>query len=461
MNIVNNLKILSAIALLTLISCKKEVYVEEGNNLPDWSSASHSNSADPNYALIFNQNTVQRIDLVLSEDEFKDMSDDLDDLLASSGGPGGGGPGGGGTVDLEEDPIYVAADFFYNGKQWYEVGLRYKGNSSLSRPYSQGIKKYPLRLKFDKYEDEYPEINNQRFYGFKDISMGSNFNDPSFMREKMATDLFREFGVPAPQTAFYEVWVDEGDGIPKYYGLYTMVEVVFDSMLEEMFGSNTGNCYKPDGDGARFGASGFSLDDFEKKTNEAIADWSDIQALYDALHSGTRTTNVEKWKEDLESLFDVNGFLKYLAVNNTIQNWDTYGNMTHNYYLYHDPADDLIKWIPWDNNEAFNSNGGRYNPLSFSMSEVSDDWPLISFLIEIPEYQEIYENHLQDFIDGPFMTEKVSATYSSLDLIISTSATSEVTDYTFLINSGSYSSAVSQIKTHASQRKTAVQAYLN
>ena len=99
-----------------------------------------------------------------------------------------------------------------------------------------------------------------------------------------------------------------------------MDEVVFDTMLEKIFGSNTGNCYKPDGDGAKFSKSGFSLADFEKKTNEDEADWSDIQEMYDILHSSTRTTDVEQWKTNLESVFDVDGFMKYLAVNNTILN---------------------------------------------------------------------------------------------------------------------------------------------
>lgn len=36
-------------------------------------------------------------------------------------------------------------------------------------------------------------------------------------------------------------------------------------------------------------------------------------------------------------MFDVDGFLRYLAVNGIIQNWDTYGRMVHNYFLYNAP----------------------------------------------------------------------------------------------------------------------------
>jgi spore coat protein H len=64
--------------------------------------------------------------------------------------------------------------------------------------------------------------------------------------------------------------------------------------------------------------------------------------------------------------FDRDVFLKYLAVNTIIQNWDTYGRMTHNYYLYNNPDNNLLTWIPWDNNEALqNSKMGGSLRLTF------------------------------------------------------------------------------------------------
>lgn len=442
-----------ALLTLSLASCKKEVFVAEGYSLADWSSATHSNKAEPNYAVVFNQDKVNRIDFVLTTEEYDAMQEDLADLLSSSSGQQG--------ASLSRTANYFAVDMFFNGRQWYDVGLRYKGNSSLKSAGSQGNNKLPLRIKMDYFEDENPEILNQRFYGFKDLSLSSGFNDQSLMREKVAADLFREFGVPAAQTAFYEIWIDEGDGTPKYYGLYTLVEVVFDTMLDKMFSSDNGNCYKPDGDGATFSTSGFDLADFEKKTNETEADWSDIQELYDVLHSSDRSSNTEQWKSNMESVFDVDGFMKYLAVNNTIQNWDTYGNMTHNYYLYHDPADDLIKWIPWDNNEAFNSGRGPRAAISFEMSEVGNDWPLIPYLSDIAEYRAIYDQYIEDFINGPFLPSKMDSEYAAWDAMISASAASEVSGYSFLNGISSYNSAVSTLKTHASQRVAAAQNYLD
>lgn len=433
-----------------MLSCKKEEFVASGSGLADWTTATHSNSVSPNYDIVFNNSKVNRIDIVISEDNWKVMEDNLSDLVAQSTTPGS---------FPDESPVYVPCEFHFNDKQWYNVGVRYKGNSSLYSPIQSGIGKLPLRFKLDEFEDDYPEINNQRFYGFKELSMSSSYKDESFMRESTATDLFRDFGVPAARTAFYEIYVDFGEG-SVYFGLYTMVEIIFDSFLNDWFGSESGNCYKPDGDGAKFGSSDFNIDDFEKKTNKESTDRSDIKAMYTALQASTRTSDVDLWKSDLEALFDVDGFMKYLAVNNTIRNWDTYGNMTHNYYLYHDPADDLLKWIVWDNNEAFTDGVGNRNALSFEMSEINDEWPLISYLIDIPEYKTIYDNYIDSFINSSFANTNTDNLFSTQDALISNSATSEISGYSFLNSSADYSSAVSEIKTYCTDRVTAAEQYL-
>jgi spore coat protein CotH len=476
MKIKNIQVIILAILTCLSVSCKETIYIEaddetelveeeqeeeeneeeeettQGDDLADWTLASHTDEVAIDYSIVFPQDQVNRIDIVLTASEYSSMRSDLATLASQNRG----------NDFTDGKPEYVACDFYFNGIQWYEVGVRYKGNSSLYSAYSSGNGKLPLRLKFDKFEDEYPEIKDQRFYGFKDLALSSGFKDNSFMREKTATDLFRDFGVPAVQTAFYEVYVDHGNGSPIYYGLYILDEVVFDTMLNSVFGSETGNCYKPDGDGAMFSSSGFSLSDFEKKTNEDEADWSDIQELYDVLHSSLRTSNEASWKSNLENVFDVQGFLKYLAVNNTIQNWDTYANMTHNYYLYHDPSDDLIKWIVWDNNESFTSGNGPNGAVSLGMSEVSTSWPLISYLIDVDSYEEDYKEYLKDFNDNYYVPNDMNTIYETFSSLIYTNATTESSGYTNLSGGISgYTSAVSTIKSFCPTRNSVVNSYLN
>ena len=454
----NKILYIAGIALL-FSGCFKETFIPSGDGLEDWSTSTHSSFATPNYTMTFPQDKVNRFDITISEENWKIMHNDLDDLYGGSTGGVGGPPGaGGGTSFADETPVYVPCNIEFNGLNWYNVGIRYKGNSSLSA-YSSGVNKLPFRLDFDQFEDDYPEITGQTFYGFTALSMSSNYNDKSFLREKMGCDMFREFGVPAPSSAFYELYIDYGDG-PVYFGLYTAVEVVFETMLSDQFGSDYGNCYKPDGTGAAWAITDFSLSDFENKTTGGTGE-SDITEMYDILHSSERTSDPSTWRTALESVFDVDGFLKWLTVNTTIQNWDTYGRMTHNYYLYHDPEDDLIKWIPWDNNEAF-EEGKQGGALSFEFNEINEsDWPLIKYITNDDTYEAIFKNHINNFINGAFATSKMQAQYSSWSSIIENSAISETADYSFLNGAGDFSSAISELQSHAASRYTVAYTYAN
>ena len=336
----------------------------------------------PDYSVVFPQDTVNRVDITIAPEDWRLMWDDMTDNFGEFGSSSGGerfggdpgqmgplegdeaarpardqgfaGPGAGGGVSLtDQNPVYRPCTLSFQGNTWRHVGIRFKGNSSLTSTWSSGIYKISFRLDTDKFEDDYPSIDDQRFYGFKELSLTSNFGDDSLIRETVVTDIFREAGVPAPQTAFYRVYVDHGEG-STYFGLYTLIEVPREPMLEAQFGDGSGNLYKPEGTGATFVT--FVEDSFEKQTNKSEGDWSDVIAAIDALHADKSDPAV--WRAGLEAVFNVEEFLRWLAVNTTIQNWDTYGSMSHNYYLYGDPTDNgRLAWIPWDNNLALNDEG--------------------------------------------------------------------------------------------------------
>ncbi len=178
--------------------------------------------------------------------------------------------------------------------------------------------------------------------------------------------------------------------------------------------------------------------------------------LYDALHAETRTTDPAAWRSNLEAVFDVSGFLKYLAVNNIVQNWDTYGLMTHNYYLYNDPTTDLLTWIPWDNNEAMKT-GRMREPLSLSMDEVNEKWPLIRYLLDDPVYQAEYEGNLEAVIDGPFDPETLAARFEALHELIRPYALAEDNG----VSQQAYENALTELIQHVNSRYQAASEYVN
>ncbi len=443
--------------IVVFSACRKADITQEitgtVSDYADWTETTHSNNVDPEYSVVFEQNTVLRFDIEISSTNWSIMQSDLDDQLGgSSGGPGG-------VSSSDYDMVWVPASFKFNGIEWYNVGVRFKGNSSLLSAYRSGNNKLSFKLDFDEFEDDYPELENQRFYGFKQLNLNNNYDDASLMREKVCADLFRNFGLASAQTSFCVVYVDHGDG-PQYYGVYTIVEEVDDTVLESQFDDNDGNLYKPDGDAASFASGTFDEDEMEKKSNEDEGDYSDVESLYTIINSSDRTSDVEKWKSDLNVVFDVDVFMKWLAANTVMQNWDTYGIMTHNYYLYNNPANGKLTWIPWDNNEAL-QDGKLGGALSLSLNEVGNDWPLISYLMDVEEYEDLYKAYTVKFTEEVFIPSDMQATYSAYYELLKDYAYAEEPGYSYISYDSEFDQAVSTLKTHVQSRNTAVMSYIN
>ena len=310
----------------------------------------------------------------------------------------GGMPGG---FDIFESQTadaylsYVPCTVRFQGQMWEDVGIRLKGNSTLRNAAGSGSLKYPFHLDFDEFEDTNPAVLNQRFFGFDDLSLGNLSIDASYVRQYVAAEIFRTFGVPMPEVAFYQVCLDIGGG-EQFLGLYTMTETPDDAFLDEFFGSSSGNLYKPQGGSADWAS--FDEASFEKKSNQEEADWSDLEAVFEALHAD----DAAAWRAGLESVFDVDGFLRWLAINRLIGNWDSYGEMPQNYYLYTSP-DGIVHWIPWDLNESFASRTG--SSTSIDLSSVGDSWPLISYVISDPVYQDVYGTYVLEALESVFSQE--------------------------------------------------------
>lgn len=509
--------ILGGVFLTLLLSASITLAQDTVARPAGWDEYSHGDNTAPDYTVVFPQAAVNTITITISPDNWQAMQADMTGLFGEFGvgmnrgamggfrppegdvQPGQAPPGGsprqppaegappegfdanqmppggrmggnfpdgmaGGGDFTDENPIWVTADISFNGQTWTNVGIRYKGNSTLSGAWSNGSLKLGFKLNFDKFEDDYPTVKNQRFYGFDELSFSSNFRDSSYLHEKAAADIFREAGIPAAQTAFYAVYLDYGDD-PVYIGLYTAVEAVEDTVIQTQFADDSGNLYKPEGTGAGFQAGTFDEATFSKETNEDAADYSDILALFEALHAETRTTDPAAWRAHLEAILDVDEFIHWLAVNTVIQNWDTYGTMAHNYYLYNDPTTGRFTWIPWDNNEALSSGGRRPGGSSgaFDLTGTGDTWPLISYLLADPVYLERYVYYVEATINGAFAPEKMAATYTALHTLIAPYVLGEAsgTADPALESVDTFKNSLNQLIEHASQRYALAQAYVS
>lgn len=466
------------LVILSLYSCSKDAVVDDPDSddvttvdpqtyNTDWTDLSHGN-VTPDYTTVFPQSSVNQIEISIGTDKWNAIRTNMKALYGYDFGAKAGA--GGGFPNSESE--YVDVTLKFNNKTWKNVGFRLKGNSSLSQAWGQGNYKLPFRLNFDKFEDTYPGIKNQHFYGFEELTFSPGIKDQSLIREKVAADIFRLAGVPAAQTAFYRVYIDFGAGL-KYCGVYAGIEIPEDNMVKSQFGEEKGNVYKPESKLASFVQS-----EFEKKNNEETPDYSDVQAFITALNSSLRTSNPAQWRSNLEQTFNVDHYLKYLAVNNAIVNWDVYGSMAHNYYLYNHTSKKLT-WIPWDHNEALTGSpgisgsagtgggpgmgGGGQNALSLSMNEVSSSWPLLRYVADDATYMEKYKSYLKSFKDNVFTESAMNALFDKYHNLISPyviGANGEQANYTHLTNSASFTSALASLKTHVSNRRALISTYV-
>ena len=143
---------------------------------------------------------------------------------------------------LNEHPLdeeYVPGRLTFEGREYDDVGVRYKGFYGQLRfcfdaAGNQTCDKIALKLKFSEYD------RRGRFYGLKRLNFHSMHEDDSQLREALAYRLYREAGVAAPRTAFAWVTVN---GEP--HGLFLVVENIDDRFVATHFrdGGN-GKLYK-------------------------------------------------------------------------------------------------------------------------------------------------------------------------------------------------------------------------
>jgi hypothetical protein len=421
----------------------------------------------PDYAVVFPQDAVQTIEITMAAEQWMAIRADMQKLYGADFGT----QAGGGGAFPARDPEYVPVTVKFRGQEWKSVGFRLKGNSSLWSGWRQGNHKLPFRLHFDRYAKQDPAIKNQRFHGFKELSMSPGYADNSLIREKIAADLFRMGGIPAARTAFYRVYIDFGEG-PKYDGVYTMVEVIDDTMVKDQFGADSANIYKPTSNFQSFAEA-----QFEKKNHEKAADYADVRTAVLALNSELRMTDPVTWRANLEATFNVDHFIKWLAINNVIVNWDSYGRMAHNYYLYNHPTKKLT-WIPWDHNMALNGepgvasvqNGGQPpttprgpQGLSLTMDEVTADWPLIRYIIDDPVYLSRYKAHLKAFADSVFTESAMNALFDRYHALIApyvVGADGEQPNYSW-VTSAAFADALPALKRHVQSRRAVLKQYVH
>ncbi len=365
---------------------------------------------------------------------------------------------------------YINVDININGNVIEDVGIRPKGNSSLSTVADSESDKYSFKMKFDKYVDE------QTCYGLDTLVLNNVISDNTYMKDYISFDMMKFMEVDSSLYNYSYITVNG-----EYWGLYIALEGYDKSFLTRTYGDDSGFLYNVKSmemDGEKMGEGMMPPQEFEGMvttpadmtensettavTEETILNnetsvenkmpqmnmmggnmmnmqdkggsliytddsWESYSAIFEnAVFNRTSEEDYQRVIEALKKLsegenideyFDVDQILRYLAVHTTLVNLDSYSsNMAQNYYLYE--KDGKLSILPWDYNLAFGgfATGDTTSAINFPIdtpvSNVSlEERPLIAQILAIDEYKEKYHQYLdqivKEYFDSGYFDKKV------------------------------------------------------
>lgn len=131
---------------------------------------------------------------------------------------------------------YYQCDVEINGTTFYRVGIRPKGNTSLTSIASDPTTdRYSFKLEFDHY------VDGQSCFGMDKLILNNNYADATNMKEALIYDMYQYLGADASLYNYAKISVNG-----EYWGVYLALEAVEDSFLLRNYGAESGELYKPD-----------------------------------------------------------------------------------------------------------------------------------------------------------------------------------------------------------------------
>ena len=179
----------------------------------DWLETFGGNAVSMRYeSELFAGDEVMRIDVQMEEKDWEDM-------LANA---------------VSEE--YYSCNIEINGEKIYHVGIRPKGNTSLSAiAMDPETDRFSLKLEFDHY------VEGQTCFGLDKLILNNNYADATNMKEAIVYDMYRYLDTDASLYHYAEVSVNG-----EYWGVYLALEAIEDSFLLRNYGTEDGGLYKPE-----------------------------------------------------------------------------------------------------------------------------------------------------------------------------------------------------------------------
>ncbi len=241
--------------------------------------------------------------------------------------------------NVESNQEFHATFVFNNGSitdTIENIGFRLRGNTSR---YSA---KKSFKVSFNKFEA------GRKWNGLEKLNLNGEHNDPSVIRAKLCWDMVSDFGLAGSRSNHVELYINGN-----YHGLYINVEHIDEEFVKSRFGNNDGNLYKclwpadldylgSDPDLYKVWHGDRQV--YALKTNTTANDYSDIAHFIDVLNN----TPDNEFACEIEKVFNINDYLKIIAIDVFTGNWDGYIYNKNNFYLYNNTETGKFEYIHYD-----------------------------------------------------------------------------------------------------------------
>ena len=224
-----------------------------------------------------------------------------------------------------------------------DVGVRFRGMSSYMMV-PAGYKR-SLNISIDAINDK------QNWQGIHTLNLLNSHEDPTYLRVLLYQEIARHY-FPTPRANLVHLVIND-----ESWGFYDNAEQFNADFVETWFGTRKGARFKVTGSPMGRGGLEYLGDDpspyaaiYDLKTKKTNQVWLDLIRLCKVLNQ----TPVANLHVALEPLLDIDGTLKFLALENVLINGDGYWVRASDYNLYQDSSG-KFHVIPHDTNETFMS----------------------------------------------------------------------------------------------------------
>lgn len=249
-------------------------------------------------------------------------------------------------ADFHNTDVEVPAKLTVDGKTYKDVGIHFRGMSSYMGV-QEGWKR-SLNVSLDYVHED------QNVGGYRTLNLLNAHEDPSYLRPVLFYDIAREY-IPAPKANFGRVVINGED-----WGIYNNVQQFNKDFVKEHFGTTKGARWKVRGSPGGQGSLEYLGSDpaaykriYTIKTKDDPKVWAKFIELCRVLNE----TPSNELKEKLSPMLNVEGALKFIALENALINNDGYWIRRSDYSIYMEESG-KFHIIPQDANETFAKPGG-------------------------------------------------------------------------------------------------------